>query len=336
MMFAHAPVLALLLLVPFMIVFFIWRWRVRLSKLSRIGDLLLLAEMAATVSQRRRQWKAGLWTAALVALIIALARPLWGVDAEVIESQGVAVMVVLDASASMDAEDMLPSRLERAKLDLSDLFRALEGNELGLILFAGDAFVQFPLTSDVNSALVFLSAVSSASMTRQGSSIEVALILAMESFDERIAAQSVIVLVSDGENQEGDALAAAEQAAQRGITIHTIGYGDVQPVPIPYTNAEGLREYKSDRGGNIALTSLQEDLLVAIAGVTGGIYQRASLDGAAMTGLAGQINALEGRLLESTLANRPVERFGLFVAVALLMLTLEILLPETKPEGRLG
>jgi len=267
-----------------------------------------------------------------MALIIAIARPVSGVEADIIETQGVAVMVVLDVSASMDAQDIKPSRLERAKLDLRDLFQALAGNELGIVLFAGDAFVQCPLTNDVDSAITFLNAANSSSITRQGSSIETALRLAIDSFDERIAAHSIIILVSDGENQEGDPLLAAQDAADRGIIIHAVGYGGFDGVPIPFTNADGLTEYKADRSGKVVLTRLYEDLLVQIAGSTGGLYRQVSGGGEEIKSLAGRINAIEGEVLESRLSNRPVERFGIFVFLALLALTVEILLPEARIE----
>jgi Ca-activated chloride channel homolog len=261
--------------------------------------------------------------------VIALARPVWGVDLNIIETQGVSVMIVLDVSNSMNAQDLVPSRLERARLVIRDLFDGLAGNEIGLILFAGTAFIQFPLTTDTISAQSFLSAVSTDAITLQGTAIEDSLRLAMNTFSAQSPAAQVIVLMTDGEGTEGDALAAADDATEREIVIHSIGFGDPQGAPIPILDEQGqIAGYKSDPDGNVVLSRLDEELLQAIAERTGGLYQRAGAGEAAA--IVQAISAAQAGTLDTRTEERGVERFGIFVALAVLALSLEMLLPETR------
>lgn len=320
--------LLLALLIP-AVAFFAWRNRVRLLALRRLGDPALIRALSPMVSTERRLWKSGLWLLCAAALVVALARPVWGVDLEVIETQGVSVMIVLDVSNSMNAQDLVPSRLERARLVIRELFDGLSGNEIGLILFAGTAFVQFPLTTDSVSAQSFLSAVSTDTITLQGTAIEDALRLAMNTFGAQSPAAKVIILMTDGEGTDGDALSAADDAAAAGITIHAVGFGDAQGAPIPILDEQGqISGYKSDNAGNTVLSKLDEALLQNIVERTGGMYQRAGSGEAAA--LAQAIEALQTGMFETRTEERGVERFGIFVALALVALSLEMLLPETR------
>lgn len=332
MTFLSAGVLLLLVTLPVWVLFFAWRERARRSILRQLGEIDLISALFPHISSTRRRWKSALWLCALASLIIALARPVWGIDLDVIQTQGVSVMVVLDVSNSMSAQDILPNRLERAKLAIRDLFNGLDGNEIGLIIFAGTAFVQFPLTTDPVSAVTFLNAVSTDSISRQGTAIEDALRLAIDTFGERSPAARIIVLMTDGENHEGDPLSAVDEAAQEGITIHVIGYGNPdEGVPIPVVDANGnVITYKTDQAGDVVLSRLDENILEAIAERSGGSYQRASANGMEITNLVNRVREAEAGDLGSRTETRGVERFGIFVALALLVLSLEMLLPETK------
>ena len=264
-----------------------------------------------------------------MSLIVALARPVWGEEISVLETQGVSVMIVLDVSNSMNAQDVAPSRLERAKLSLSDLIDGLSGNEIGLILFAGSAYVQFPLTTDTLSAKSFLGAVSSNSITKQGTNIGAALQLAIDRFRNRGNIQPIIILVTDGENLEGDPLTVAAAAKEVGITIHAIGYGNPEGSAIPiYDDAGHETGYKTDAAGNLVMSALDEPTLKAIAEATGGTYQRASSAGTEINTLLGVISKTEATSLGTRSESCGVERFGIFVALALIALSAEILLPE--------
>jgi len=332
MTFLSAGALLLLAILPLWILFFGWRGRARVAILRQLGEIELIGALFPQVSSARRRWKSALWLCALAALIIALARPVWGVDLDVVQTQGVSIMIVLDVSNSMEAQDILPNRLERAKLAIRDLFNGLAGNEIGLIVFAGTAFVQFPLTTDPVSAVTFLNSVSTESITRQGTAIEEALRLAIETFGEQSPAARIIVLMTDGENHEGNPLSAADKAAQEGITIHAIGYGDPdEGVPIPLVDRSGnIINYKTDQAGNVVLSRLGEEILQSIAEYSGGIYQRASASGVEITNLMNRIREAEAGDLGSRTETRGVERFGIFIALALLALSLEMLLPETR------
>jgi Ca-activated chloride channel homolog len=326
--------LLLLFLVPLFIGFLIWREQKRRKSLRLIGDTDLLRSLYPQTIFTRRVWKSALWLVTIATLGVALARPVWGIDLDVVESVGVSVMFVLDVSRSMDAQDVLPSRLERAKLGLQEMFETLGGNELGLILFAGTAFVQFPLTTDSASAETFLAAATSDSISNQGTNIDAALRLALDSLDEATSAKKVIVLVTDGENQRDAPQSAVAEAVQRGVIIDTIGYGEAEGAPIPLRDHNGrITGYKSDQSGNLVLSSLDEALLKDIADRTGGIYQHAAPDGQEAKRLINHINHGEAATLNRDAESHDVERFEIFVALAVLALTIETLLPVTQKKA---
>jgi Ca-activated chloride channel family protein len=334
MTFANSSALLLFLVLPASIVLFAWRSRARATALSRIGDIRLTRVLFSHVSASRRVWKSVLWLLAIAALTIALARPVWGVEMDVIQNQGVSVMVVLDVSNSMNAQDLLPSRLERAKLAIHDILDNLAGNELGLILFAGEAYTHFPFTTDTFSAGSFLNAVTTEAITRQGTAIEAALRLAVDSFADKSGTSEFIILITDGENHEGDPLRVADEAAREGIVIHVIGYGDpVDGAPVPvYDDAGNVVDFKEDRFGQVVISRLDETILQQITDRTGGLYQRASAGGIEIVNIVNQISEAETGELGSRTEAHGVERFGIFVALALLALSLEILLPEARIE----
>jgi Ca-activated chloride channel homolog len=329
MVFLNAGMLLLLLLIPVFVGFELWRLQVRQRRLQSLGDPASIDVLLTSVDARRRQFKTALWFTVVFLLVIALARPTWGIAEELIEAEGVAVIVALDVSTSMDAEDVQPSRLERAKFDAREIFANNAGNQLGLILFAGQAFVQFPLTTDQDAAMTFLDAASTGSISQQGTSVEAALELALDVFDERIASEGIIVLLSDGENHEGRPLLVADEAAERGLTVHTIGYGDPNAgSPIPLDDTDIDARYKVDGGGSLVFTRLEEDVLQDVAVTTGGIYQQASTSGIEVINVLNAIDTVETTVLERRRQTRRVERFSLFAGLALMALTIQIILPE--------
>jgi Ca-activated chloride channel family protein len=266
-----------------------------------------------------------------VFLILAMARPVWGISEEVVTVDGSEIIVVLDVSASMDAQDIAPSRLDRAKLDAYALFQNSQDNLLGLILFAGDAFVQLPLTTDVESALMFLNAASSGSVTRQGTALDEALRLAINSFDDRVMAQATIILMTDGENHENSPLQISEEAARRGIVIHAVGYGTPDGAPVPQRDTSGeMTGFKTDNAGNVIVTRLDESVLQQISEITGGLYQRAEASGIAIVNILNEIAKVKSQVAYSGRQAHPAERFSVFVLLAVIALTVEIWLPDTK------
>jgi Ca-activated chloride channel family protein len=332
--FMSPSALGLLLFVPFAIIFFVWRWRVKRARLDRLGEAGQVVLLVGSLRPTRRIAKLVLWFAAAGALVVALARPVWGIEADIVETQGVSIMAALDVSASMDAQDVPPSRLEQAKFALHDVFSALEGNELGLVLFAGQAILQFPLTTDTGAAESFLSAASTQAVTRQGTAIEAAIQLAVQGFEAGRSGSQAIILVSDGENFTGDPLRAASAARERGITIYTLGVGGTtEGAPIPvYNDAGQITGYKSEADGSLALSRLDETILRQIAENTGGGYWHLDGSTGSAQALVNAVRQLEAGLLGGQTERRGIERFGIFVALALLALSAEMLLPEAASD----
>jgi len=299
------------------------------AAIARLGTPDLITKLSASVNWKGRRWQNRLWFVALCLIIIALARPQWGSQVEYIERRGVEVMIALDVSESMMAEDLKPNRLERAKLEITELMDQLDGNELGLVLFSGAAFVQFPLTSDFTTARTFLDAARPGIISRPGTDISEAIRIAMSGFNEERATQKVIVLLTDGENHRTDVFAAAQEAADQGIIIYTIGFGSPEGEPIPeYDSLGGLIGYKKDRNGETVLTRLDEVTLQQVASIANGGYFRASADGREVGFLANEISQLQTTELESRFETRGVERFQWFLLLAIVALTVIELIPD--------
>ncbi len=318
MNFARPHALYLLLIVPLAALLLAWSARRKRTALARLGTPDLVEALSHRPSPARRRWRTALWFLALTSLVIALARPRWGTQVNVTAQRGVQVMVTLDVSSSMLAEDVKPDRLARAKLTVKELMDRLGGNEIGLVLFSGAAFVQFPLTADLNTARSFLDAAGPRSISRPGTALEEAIRVALDGFPDDVAAHRVILLLTDGEGHEGDPLKAARDAAEAGVTIYAIGFGSPQGEPIPLRDAAGaLLGYKKDAEGNTVLSRLDETTLTQIADATGGRYFRASPGGAEIEAVAEAIASMATGETESRFEVQGVERFQWFVALAL-------------------
>lgn len=329
--FTRPNYLYLLILIPLAALLLAWAARRKRADVARLGTPALIAALSASVSETRRRWKTVLWFLALIALIVALARPRWGTQVQVTAQQGVQVMVALDVSSSMLAEDLKPDRLTRAKLTVEELMDRLGGNELGLVLFSGAAFVQFPLTADFNTARAFLDAANPGTISRPGTALEEAIRVALSGFPEEIASNRVILLLTDGEGHEGDPLDAAGAAAEAGVTIYAIGFGSPQGEPIPIRDQSGaLAGYKKDATGQTVLSRLDETTLQGIVNATDGLYFRASAGGDEINAITDAVAALNTGELESQFETQGVERFEWFAGLALLALAAEFLIGERK------
>jgi len=320
--------LLLLITLPIMAGFLLWRMRVGRNKLMRLGDRALgLANHHPT----NIRVKLLLWIVAIAMLIIAMARPIWGVTSEAIEADGLAVIIVLDISQSMDAQDITPSRLTRAKLIISDLIENLPNVYVGMVVFAGEAYIQLPLTTDNRSALTFLNAVNTQAITQQGTALGSALDEALGLRDDRITQKTIMLVVSDGENHEGNPLIPAEEAKQAGIVIHTIGIGTPNGAEIPIRDEFGaIIGSKNDAFGNVVITRLDEAPLRQIATLTDGIYRLATIGGAEIGDVLGEINAIREEQVRVQIQSRGAERFNVFVALALIVLGIESLIPQKR------
>lgn len=338
-MFEAPEMLMLLGLLPVMGLLFIVRSRARGRAVARLGDAALVAKLNTQVDSAARRWKSALWLMALAALIVAMARPVWGTEFEIIEARGVAVIIALDVSISMDAQDIAPSRLERAKQTIRDIMTDGAGNLFALVVFAGDAYVQFPLTGDIESALTFVDAVSTGLVARQGTNIADAISLAQGVYDSRLAQEGILVLMSDGEHHEVTAdsgeselspVDAARAAREAGLTVHVIGYGTPDGDQIPVVNPDGSVTFKTDAGSRMVITRLNEPVLEEAAAAGGGTYRRANASGIDAVELSAIIAQVDADVTDAQRASRGVERFGIFVLAALALLSLEMLLPERR------
>ena len=329
MYFGQPEFLYGLILLP--VIALIWQWAAgrRRAALARLGEPRLIERLSANVNWEGRRWQAFLWFMALLFFIIALARPQWGSEVQVVEQRGIEIMVALDVSQSMLAEDIKPNRLSRAKLVIADLMNRLEGNEIGLVLFAGDSFIQFPLTFDLATARTFLENARPGIISRPGTAIGDAIETAMKGFNEELASQKVIVIMTDGENHEPDALAWARRAAEEGVIIYTIGFGSTNGEPIPrYNDQDVLIGFKKDQNGQTILSKLDEVVLQQIALETKGQYFRSTSSGREVDALVAEISKLETTQLESRFETRRVERFQGFLLVALAALIARELIPD--------
>ena len=315
--------------VPLLIALFWWAQRRRTAALASLGNPTLIARLTTGVNWRGRWWQSALLIAATVLALLAMARPQWGEDIQEVPREGVQVMVALDVSQSMLAEDVKPNRLARAKLEIADLMTKLNGDEIGLVLFSGASFIQFPLTSDYGTARSFLDGARPEVISRPGTDIGAAVRTALSGFDENSNAQRVIVLITDGEGHEADALDAVRQAAEDGVIFYTIGFGSPAGVPIPEYDAAGNQiGYKQDRTGQTVLSKLDEATLREIAAVGNGRYFPATAAGSELDALVQDLNRLQQGEIGSQMEVRRIERFQIFLTLALIALTGATLIPE--------
>lgn len=328
MAFEHAFFLYALILVPLFIGLFIWRHFVRLGILRQMGDKELIEVLSARISPFRRQVKSVLWLVALAALVIAIARPVWGVEREVINKEGVQIVFAIDVSRSMDANDVSPSRLVQARLDIMTLLQALAGHDIGFVVFTKEAYIYMPMTYDVNAATVFLDDIDTTMITQQGTDIALAIERAMSAFEGRSQAQRVIILMSDGENHGDDAIVMAQRAAEAGIRLYTIGYGTQDGANIPIYNDQGdLVSYQTRGNGQIITSHLYVNRLQEIAHVADGFYISGDVD---LRPLVSEIGLLAVGDIGEEVLTRPIERFQIFLLLAVIALSAEMLLPETR------
>jgi Ca-activated chloride channel family protein len=331
MIFANPQFLTALLLIPAAALLLIWAGRRRARALSHLGDPSLIDRLSDSINRRGRRWRSILHLGALALLIIALARPQWGSEVREIEQEGLQLVVALDVSQSMMAQDIKPSRLDRAKLEIADLTERLDGDEIALVLFSGASFVQVPLTSDYLTALNYLDSAGPNSISRPGTVIGDAIQAARGAFDPELSSQKVLVLMTDGEDKETDPLTAAKEAAGEDILIYTIGFGTPEGEPVPELSPTGeVIGYKQDQQGEIVLSSLDEITLQEIADIGSGQYYRASADGRELDQLLAEIDNLQQAQLQSRFEVQHIERFQIFLAMATAALVLGELIPDRR------
>lgn len=322
---------AIMISIFILVVFYVWAMARRRAILERFADKNLIHNIAPLASPRRRTVKAGILITAILLCLVALARPQWGFEWEEVKRAGLDMLVAIDVSKSMLATDVKPNRLERSKFAVKDLIKKLSGDRVGLIAFAGTAFLQCPLTIDYNGFALALDDVSTSTIPRGGTSIASAINEAIDVFKGPEKKYRVLVIITDGEELEGDALKAAREASNLGIKIYCVGVGTSEGELIPVTGQRGVKDYMADRSGKIVKTKLNEDVLKEIAIATGGAYVRATQAEFGLTLLYDRsISKLEKRDIEAKMKKCYHERFQNFLSIALLLLFIEPLISDRR------
>lgn len=328
--FAAPHYLLLLLLIPF---FFLgmglWLWG-RRRRLRRFGDEALVNELMPSWSRGKLWVRTVLLSLAFFFFVIGLSRPQIRAKLKEHKIKGAEIMIVLDVSNSMLAQDYSPDRLERAKLAISRITDKLKDDRIGLIVFAGTSFVQLPITSDYVSAKMFLNSISTESIPIQGTAIGDAISTAVRGFSAQSEHSRAIIVITDGENHEDDAVAAAKQAAEAGIKVYTIGVGSADGQPIPM-NGELLK----DKDGNIVVTRLDEETLRKVASAGGGAYVHAGNDEFGLTPIISDIRKMEDEEYNSVVFEEYNEQFMYFLGIALVFFVLEMLVGDRRARRHL-
>ena len=327
--FANPDFLYLLLLLPVMLILFIISSVRRKRSIRKLGDQKLVSELLPELSEIRPLVKFMLMMIVLISTIIALARPQFGSKIEDVKKEGVEVIIALDVSNSMLAEDIQPNRLTRAKQAISRLVDNLGNDKIGLIVFAGDAYTQIPVTTDYVSAKMFLSSIGPEMVPQQGTAIGAAISLGIRSFTPGENKSKALIIITDGENHEDDPVSAAGEASKAGIVIHTIGIGSEQGVPVPVTSGN-RRDFMKDRDGNTVITRLNEEILRNVALSGNGNYVRASNSNIGLDEIYGEIRKMKQEELESTVYTEYNDQFQIFAAIAAFLVILEFLIMDRK------
>lgn len=324
--FAHPEYLYLLLILPVLFLFYIYIARARKRAIRKYGSPVLLSALMPEASPKRRRLKYFILFVVITLVIFIIAGPQFGSKLETVKRQGIEVMICLDVSNSMLAQDITPNRLEKAKQMLSRLTDDLNNDKIGLIVFAGDAFTQIPITSDYISAKMFLSSINPSMVSTQGTAIGSAISLAMRSFTPDENSSKTIVLITDGENHEGDAVQAAASAAEKGVKVNIVGIGVTKGTPIPLGN----NDYMKDNAGNVVITQLNEEMCREIAQAGQGLYVRADNTNTALKVLQNELGKMSKSEVESQVYSEYDEQFPTLAWIAFVLLVAEFLTSERK------
>lgn len=328
--FEHTWILWGLLLIPFMtlLFFFVKKWRKKAR--NRFAESALLEILMPRYSNLKYRLKFTFFLIGFAFLLIGIANPQIGTKLEEVKREGIDLIIALDVSNSMKAEDLSPNRLERAKRGMLQLVDELKSDRLGIIVFAGQAFTQLPVTTDYAAAKLFLGTIDTDLVPTQGTAIGTAIELAMESFIYEQGGNKALVIVTDGENHEDDAIAAAEEANKKGIKVYTIGMGTPNGSPIPVFKRGKKIGFRQDKSGNTVVSSLNEDMLGDIALAGDGLYIRATNSNAGFDRILDELSGLEKSEFESQVYTDYEDRFQIFLGASLLFFMLSLLLSEKK------
>ncbi len=316
---------------PLLLIFFVWVVKQKKKLVSRFGKLESLQKMMKQYSIRKRNLKIALVIFSYTFFVLAFANPQIGTKLEDVKREGIDIIVALDVSKSMLAEDIKPNRLKKAKHELSQLIDLLQGDRIGLVAFAGIPHVQCPLTLDYSAAKLFLGIIDVDLIPQPGTAIGSAIESSVKAFNSEDRKHKVLILITDGEDHETDPLEAAKIAEQQGVKIYTIGIGSPQGVPIPEYDRYGRSSgFKKDRQGGVVTTKLDILTLQKIAFQTGGKFYQATTGEAELDEIYKEISELEKKELVSKQFSQYEDRFQIFLIIGLLLLILEIFIPENR------
>lgn len=329
MKFANPEYFYLLIIIPVLLAIYIYSNYRKRERLKLYGNVELLKSLMPDVSNIRPGIKFILTLLAATLLIVALARPQFGSKKETVTRQGIETVIALDISNSMLAEDISPNRLEKAKKIISQLIDKFENDKVGLIVFAGDAFVQLPITNDFISAKMFLETISPTLISRQGTDIGGAISLAMKSFTPNEGVGKAIIVITDGENHEGGAEDAARLAAEKGMNVYLLGIGSLEGAPIPIENTN---DYRRDKEGNVVVTKLNEQMAQEIAKAGNGVYIRVDNTNNAQKILEKEVNKLAKADVTSEVYTEYNEQFEFIVWIVFILLIVDLLILTGKTQ----
>ena len=328
--FAHSEYLFGLVVLPVLLVLFFWVLYRKRAALREFGNPVLLRQLMPLESPYKPVAKFLLLVLAFTFTVFAVANPQIGTKFEEVKRAGVDIMIALDVSLSMKAEDIKPNRLESAKQEISRMLDKLQNDRVGLIVFAGESYLQLPLTTDYAAARLILSTIDVDAVPVPGTAIGSAIRLAMKSFVAGEQKHKVLILITDGENHEDDAIAAAKEAHEQGVVIHTIGMGLPDGAPIPVYQDNRMVGYKRDEDGTTVITKLDEQALTQIAEAGGGTFIRASNQQNELDAVMKEVESMEKKEFGAKIFTDFEDRFQIFFLVAFVILVLEFFVSERK------
>lgn len=331
MNFAQANNFMLLYLVLGIVLFFWWMEKRYQEKKVKFVSKALTSKINPDFDPLKRILKLGLIVLVFIFAIISLARPQWGYELREVKRKGIDILIVVDVSKSMLTQDVKPNRLERTKLAVKDLIKMLKGDRVGLLAFSGDAFLVCPLTVDYNGFLLSLNDLDTRTISKGGTNIAVAIEKAVEAYDKDKNNLKSIIIVTDGDNLEGDPIKQAKMAKEKGVKVYTIGIGTKSGELIKVPNGQGSEEYLKDSKGNYVKSRLNESLLKEIADVTNAAYFKSAGSRFGLVTIYEQeLSKVEKRDFESKIDKKYYERFQVPLLIAFLLLLIETCLTSTK------
>jgi Ca-activated chloride channel family protein len=321
----------LLILLPLLITFYWFVFRMKRKAKERFGNPTLIEKLSLSFSPKKQRWKVAFILLGTFFLLFSLARPQLGTKLTLMKREGVDMVIAMDVSLSMMAEDIKPNRMEKAKQEVNGLLSRLQGDRVGLVAFAGVAFIQCPLTLDYSAAKMFLDIMDVGLIPKPGTAIGDAIRTSIKAFNQKERKYKVLILLTDGEDHDSDPLGAAEEASKEGIRIYTIGIGSAQGEPIPLRNDQGqVAGFKKDQEGSVVVSKLGEVTLQKIALTTGGKYYHVTSGEMELDKIYDEVSKMEKKELEGKLMTQYEDRYQYFLFLSVLFLVFEFFLSDRK------